>query len=85
MRVTLGGIGKTIFVTLLLIASVAAMPTGLAMTVFKSGWGKVIGLLLLVGGFRGVILFLDLVWERPPQFSKRSWERPWENEEGPRH
>ena len=69
-----GSIAKGVFITLALIAAVAAMPTGVAMVVLKDGWGKVLGLVLLVGGFRLMILVLDLTWERPPQFSKRPWE-----------
>jgi hypothetical protein len=68
---------------LLLIAACGAMCVGAVLLVVGLLWQKAVGLLLLAGGFRAVILFLDVVWERPPQFTKRPWERPWEKEDYP--
>ncbi|MCU0282242.1 MAG: hypothetical protein MUE66_10650 [Acidimicrobiia bacterium] len=44
-------------------------------------WERVVGLVALAGGFRAAILFLDVVWERPPHLSRRPWERPWEDDD----
>jgi hypothetical protein len=71
---------KGILLGLLLIASCGAMCVGAIFLVIGTFWEKVGGLAGLVVGFRAGILFLDLVWERPPALSGRPWERPWEDE-----
>jgi hypothetical protein len=76
------GLVKGVLLTLLLAAAFGAMCVGAIYVVIGVAWGKLGGIALLAGGFRAAILFLDLVWERPPQFTKRPWERPWEDEEG---
>jgi hypothetical protein len=72
---------KGVLLGSLLLAAFAAMCIGTVLLVVGMLWEKAVGLGLLAGGFRAVILFMDIVWERPPQFSKRPWERPWENED----
>lgn len=51
--------------------------------VFGVKWGKLGAAILLFGGMRAVIGAYDLMWERPPQFSKTPWARPWEQEHHP--
>jgi len=65
----------------LLLAAFGAMCFGAVYLVIGVLWEKAVGLVALAGGFRAAILFLDLVWERPPHLSKRPWERPWEDDE----
>jgi len=74
---------KGILLGLLLIGAAGAMCAGAIFLVIGTLWEKVAGLAGLIAGFRGAILFLDVVWERPPALSKRPWERPWEQEDGP--
>ena len=71
---------KGALLTLLLIGACGAMCVGAIYVVIGVAWGKAGGIALLAGGFRAAILFLDVVWDRPPQFSRRPWERPWEGE-----
>jgi hypothetical protein len=73
---------KGLLLGLLLIARFGAMCVGAIFLVIGTLWEKVGGGALLIGGFRGAIVFLDIVWERPPQLSRRPWERPWEGEDG---
>ena len=75
-------VAKGVLLGLLLIGACGAMCLGAVFVVIGVLWEKVAGLALLAGGFRAGILFLDVVWERPPQLSKRPWERPWESEDG---
>jgi hypothetical protein len=44
---------------------------------FGRPWFRLVGLALFVASFRGIILAFDLMWGRPPAFSKQPWERPW--------
>lgn len=62
----------------LLVVSVGGIGYGLILMLSGAGWRFPIGLVLFVAGFRGVVLAFDLMWGRPPVFSKRPWERPWE-------
>jgi hypothetical protein len=73
------GIGKGIFVTLLLIGSVTGLCFG-AINIFFGRWLAVVALVVFVASFRGIIWAFDLMWGRPPVFSKRPWNRPWEEE-----
>ncbi len=75
---------KGVLLGLLLVAALGAICIGVIYLVIGSLWERVGGVALLAAGFRGVILFLDVVWERPPALSKRPWERPWEDEDVPR-
>ena len=72
---------KGILLTLLAAAAAGAMCAGAMYLVIGTIWEKLGALALLAGGFRAAILFLDLVWERPPPFSNRPWERPGEDED----
>jgi hypothetical protein len=74
-------VAKGLLLGLLLIGAFGAMCVGAVFLVIGLWWEKLGGIALLAGGFRGGILFLDLVWERPPHLSKRPWERPWEDED----
>ena len=73
---------KAVLLGLLLIAACGGMCFGAALLVVGDLWQKLLGVALLAAGFRAVIFFLDTVWERPPQFSDRPWERPWEQDDG---
>jgi hypothetical protein len=72
--------GKLVVVPALLIAAVLAIAYGAFFIVFGIDWGKLGGAALVAVGFRGVVLVLDLIWERPPQFSRYPWRRPWVRE-----
>ena len=74
----LWGTVKAVGVATILAASVSAIVYGLILMLTGAGWRFPIGLVLFIGGFRGVVLAYDLMWGRPPVFSKRPWERPWE-------
>ena len=75
-------VAKGILLALLLIGACGAMCLGAVFVVIGALWEKAVGLALVAGGFRVGILFLDVVWQRPPALSKRPWERPGEREEG---
>ena len=72
---------KGILLGLLLLGAFGAMCFGAVYLVIGVLWEKVVGLVALAGGFRAAILFLDVVWERPPHLSNRPWERPWEDDD----
>ncbi len=74
-------VAKGILLGLLLIGACGAMCLGAVFVVIGVLWEKAVGLALVAGGFRAGILFLDVVWQRPPALSKRPWERPWEDDE----
>lgn len=74
------GFAKGAFVCGLIVGSLIALWFGMVHTLFGRPWMRLVGVALAVGGFRGVILAFDLMWGRPPVFSKRPWERPWENQ-----
>jgi hypothetical protein len=65
----------------LLVSAFGAMCVGAVFLVIGTFWEKAAGLVGLILGFRAGILFLDLVWERPPALSNRPWERPWEDDD----
>ena len=64
----------------LFFAAIVAMWYGAIFIVFLARWHKLWGVLLLAIGFRTMILILDNTLERPPPWTKRPWERPWEKE-----
>ncbi len=70
--------GLTMFV--LVFGALIVMWFGMVQTLFGRPWMRLVGLLMLAGGFRAIILGFDLMWGRPPSFSKRPWKRPWEEE-----
>ena len=74
-------VAKGVLLGLLLIGACGAMCLGAVFAVIGVLWEKAVGLALVAGGFRAGILFLDVVWQRPPALSKRPWERPWEDDE----
>ncbi len=74
---------RGILLGLLLLGAFGAMCFGAVYLVIGVLWEKAVGLVALAGGFRAAILFLDVVWERPPHLSNRPWERPWEDEDYP--
>lgn len=75
MRGVLKGIG----VTILLLAAVVGVWYSVIVTVTAGKW-FFLGIILFVVCFRLVILAYDLMWGRPPAFSKRPWERPWDQQ-----
>ena len=77
------GVLKGIFVTSLLGASIVAFYFGSVYLLFGRPLQRLLGIVLLFAMFRGVVLAFDLMWGRPPGFSKRPWERPWEEEKRP--
>jgi len=77
------GFGKVCLLIVLLAGGVIALWYGMALTLFGRAWYRLLGVGLFVGSFRGIILAFDLMWGRPPVFSKRPWERPWEQASGP--
>ncbi len=64
-------------------AAVAAMAAGVLQVMFGDGFAKALGVVLLGLGFWAFVFVLDAAFGRPPQFSSRPWERPWEQEEPP--
>lgn len=72
--------GKAVLVATLIVVGVVAMWFGAMWIVFGVRWGKLWGFAQLFGGMRAVIASYDLMWERPPQFSKAPWHRPWEQQ-----
>ncbi len=81
--VRLRAVFKGFAVLVLLFGGFTAITYGAVFIVFGVKWGKAGGLLLLFAGMRMIIGVFDLLWERPPQFSKRPWERPWEHDQSP--
>lgn len=74
------GVAKGIGVFVLITASLLGLWFGMVQALFGRPWMRLVGLGMAVGGFRGIILAFDLMWGRPPAFSRRPWERPWEQE-----
>lgn len=64
-------------------AAITAITAGVLGMLFGEGLTKVGGAVFLGLGFWGFVLVLDSAFGRPPQFSKRPWERPWEHEDRP--
>ena len=73
-------VGKGIVVTALLVGAVVGFWVGVVQVFFGGGWWSLFGAALFVASFRVVILAFDMMWGRPPIFSKRPWERPWEQQ-----
>ena len=71
---------KAIVVAVLIFGGIVAMWFGAMWIVFGVRWGKLWGFAQLFGGMRAVIGAYELMWGRPPQFSKRPWHRPWEQD-----
>ncbi len=69
------GLLKGVAIFILLAGSIIVLWFGMVEMLFGKPWMRLGGLLMVVGGFRGVILTFDLMWGRPPAFSKRPWER----------
>jgi hypothetical protein len=66
---------------LVMVAAISAITAGVLRVLFGDGAGKAVGVLLLAVGFWAFVFVLDAAFGRPPQFSDRPWERPWEHEE----
>jgi len=71
---------KGVVVFVLILGGIVAMWFGAMWLIFGVRWGKLWGFAQLFGGMRAVIAAFDLMWARPPQFSKTPWNRPWEQE-----
>lgn len=68
--------GKGVVVTVLLVGAVIGFWVGAVQIFFGGGWWSLVGVVLFVTCFRVVILAFDMMWGRPPVFSKHPWERP---------
>jgi hypothetical protein len=79
----LRGILKGVGMFLLISVSVVVLWYGMVHTLFGRPWMRLAGLAMVVGSFRAIILAFDLMWGRPPAFSKRPWERPWDDPRRP--
>lgn len=69
---------KGVVVTLLLLGAVIGLWYGVITMMFTGDWKALLGLLMMIAAFRAAILAFDLMWGRPPAFSKEPWNRPWE-------
>jgi hypothetical protein len=71
---------KGVAMAVLISVSVVALWYGIVYLLFGRPLMRVLGLVLLVGGFRAIIWSFDMMWGRPPAFSKEPWNRPWEDD-----
>lgn len=74
------GILKGTAVTVILVVCVAAIPMGMVYALAGGGWRMPLGVGMFVVALRGIVFAYDWMWGRPPAFSKRPWERPWEDD-----
>ncbi|HUG75501.1 MAG TPA: hypothetical protein VMM81_07520 [Acidimicrobiia bacterium] len=65
--------------TVLLVSSIVGVWYSVIVVATAGKW-FFLGILLFIASFRLVILAYDLMWGRPPAFSKRPWERPWDQQ-----
>lgn len=80
---TLRGLLKGAGIVLLAALTFASLWYGVWWLILGVNWGKLLGVAILAVGFRVFIFILDVLFGRPPQFSNRPWERPWEKEDRP--
>ena len=73
------GVVKGVAVGTLVVCSVVGLWYGVVYALFGR-WQAAIAIVVFIVAFRGLIWALDLMFGRPPAFSKRPWERPWEEE-----
>jgi hypothetical protein len=73
------GVLKGIAVTILLVSAVVGLWYSVIVVATAGQW-FFLGILLFIAYFRLLILAYDLMWGRPPAFSKRPWERPWDQQ-----
>jgi hypothetical protein len=73
------GVLKGIAVTILLVSSIVGLWYSVIVVATAGQW-FFLGILLFIASFRLLILAYDLMWGRPPAFSKRPWERPWDQQ-----
>jgi hypothetical protein len=73
------GVLKGIAVTILLVSAVVGLWYSVIVVATAGQW-FFLGILLFIASFRLLILAYDLMWGRPPAFSKRPWERPWDQQ-----
>ena len=76
------GVLKGVAMFVLILGSLIILWFGMVQMLFGKPWMRLGGLAMVVGGFRAIIFAFDLMWGRPPSFSKEPWDRPWE--ESPR-
>ncbi|OFW53567.1 MAG: hypothetical protein A2146_00100 [Actinobacteria bacterium RBG_16_67_10] len=74
------GAVKGTAVGVLIVACVIGIWMGAVFALF-GGWRAVWAVVGFVAAFRGLIWAFDIMWGRPPVWSKRPWERPWERED----
>jgi len=73
-------IGKVLLVLAMLIGTIVGMWYAVAFIMFgASWWDRLIGLGIMGAGIVVFVVALDISLGRPPQFSARPWERPWED------
>lgn len=75
-------IARIVALVALVFAAITALWYGTVMILFAANWAKAAGVLLMLAGGRAFVFVLDATFGRPPQFSDRPWERPWEDEAG---
>jgi hypothetical protein len=73
-------VGKSIFVGTMLTGAVVGFWVGVLLLFFGGGWWAAVGIAVFVASFRIVIVAFDMMWGRPPAFSKKPWDRPWERD-----
>ena len=75
-RVTWRGVAKAVGMAVLIGGGLIVLWYGMVYLLFGRPWMRLAGLAMAVAAFRGIILAFDLMWGRPPAFSKRPWDRP---------
>ncbi|OFW67708.1 MAG: hypothetical protein A2Z12_01640 [Actinobacteria bacterium RBG_16_68_21] len=73
------GVAKGFAVGFLIVLCVVGLWFG-AVYVLFGRWQAALAVFVFIASFRGIIWAFDIMWGRPPVFSKRPWERPWEQE-----
>lgn len=73
------GVLKGIAMAILLVSSIVGIWYSVIVVATAGQW-FFLGILLFIASFRLLILAYDLMWGRPPAFSKRPWERPWDQQ-----
>ena len=73
------GVAKGFAVGFLIVLCVVGLWFG-AVYVLFGRWQAALAVVMFIASFRGIIWAFDIMWGRPPVFSKRPWERPWEQE-----
>jgi hypothetical protein len=78
---TFRGFAKGAGILMLALLTFGGLWAGIWWLGLADGWSKLWGVAVLAAVFRTFIFILDTLFGRPPQFSDRPWERPWEQED----